>query len=151
MGRRPFPRVYVEGQFTRLHAVLRARPILALLAGAAVFAVGCGEGSRESVDFTGTEAQVAEVVGDLQEAAESEETTRICRALLTKELASGDCRAKVQQAIDDTDQFALDVRDVRVTGTTAAARVITGSGDAERTTTMRFAREGSSWRVSAFE
>lgn len=151
MGRRPFPRVYVEGQFTRLHAVLRARPILALLAGAAVFAVGCGEGSRESVDFTGTEAQVAEVVGDLQEAAESEETTRICRALLTKELASGDCRAKVQQAIDDTDQFALDVRDVRVTGATAAARVITGSGDAERTTTMRFAREGSSWRVSAFE
>lgn len=131
--------------------MLRARLILALLAGTAVFAVGCGEGSRDSVDFTGAEAEVAEVVGDLQEAAESEETTRICRALLTQELASGDCRAKVQQAIGDTDQFALDVRDVRVTGATAAARVITGSGDAERTTTMRFAREGSSWRVSAFE
>ncbi|MGK2937593.1 MAG: hypothetical protein ACSLFR_07280 [Solirubrobacteraceae bacterium] len=131
--------------------MLRARPTIALLAGLTVFAVGCGDGSRESVDFTGTDVQVAEVVDDLQDAAESEETTRICRALVTEELASGDCRVKVQQAIDDTDQFALDVRDVRVTGATAVARVITGSGDAERTATMRFARQGSSWRVSAFE
>jgi hypothetical protein len=65
-------------------------------------------------------------------------------------LAADDCTDRVQQAIDDTDQFSLDVRAVTVNQNTATAKVIAGIGDAERTATMRFVREGSNWRVISF-
>lgn len=130
----------------------RARLIsLLLAAGLAAGAAGCGEEQRDDVTFRGAQAEVADVVSDLQDAAENEEVTRICRALVAKEFQGTTCADRVQQAIDDSDQYALDVRAVRVSENTATARVITGSGDAERTATMRFVREGSTWRISAFE
>ena len=150
MGRRPFPRVYARNGSTRLHAVSRPRVVIALIAGLATLAVGCGAEGRDEVSFSGAEAQVADVVTDLQEASEQEEPTRICRALVAEPLQGDDCEAKVRQAIDDADQFSLDVREVTVNGTNATARVITGSGDAERTATMRFVRQGSNWRVTSF-
>lgn len=121
-----------------------------LLAGAAVLAAGCGGEQRDDVTFRGEQAEIADVVSDLQDAAEQDEVTRICRALVAEDLSGAACADRVQLAIDDSDQYALDVRSVRVTGDTATARVITGSGDSERTATMRFVREGSSWRISAF-
>ncbi len=127
-----------------------ARITFALLAGCALLAAGCGAEGRDEVSFSGTEAEVADVVADLQEAAEAEEPTRICRALLAQPLAADGCTDRVQKAIDDTDQFALDVREVTVTGNAATAKVITGAGDAERNATMGFARQGSNWRVTSF-
>lgn len=130
--------------------MFRPRPLIILLFGLAAVGVGCGAEGREEVSFTGAEAQVADVVADLQEAGEAEETTRICQALLAETLQGDECQAQVRQAIDDADQFSLDVREVTVDGNTATAKVITGRGDAERTATMRFVRQGSNWRVSAF-
>lgn len=123
---------------------------LLLFAGLALFAAGCGGEQRDEVSFSGQEAEVADVVSDLQEAAEQDEVTRICRALVAEPLAGSECADRVQQAIDDSDQYALDVRSVRVSGDTATARVIVGTGDAERKATMRFVRQGSTWRISAF-
>jgi hypothetical protein len=127
-----------------------ARLSSALLAGLAVVVAGCGGEQRDEVTFRGEQADVAALVSDLQDAAEQEEVTRICRALVAEPLAGSDCAERVQQAIDDSDQYQLDVRAVRVSGDTATARVIVGSGDAERTATMRFVRQGGTWRISAF-
>lgn len=142
----------MRAAFTRLLRVFPPRSVLALpVLALALLAAGCGAESRDDVTFDGAQAEVADVVADLQTAAEDEDPTRICRALLAGSLSEGDCTAKVRQAIDDTDQFALDVREVDVEGDAATARVITGRGDAERTATMRFTREGTSWRITAFE
>lgn len=131
--------------------MLALRPALLLLAAAlAAIAVGCGADSGSDATFSGADAEVADVVADLEDAAQNEEPTRICRALVSEELAADDCAGKVEQAIDDTDQFSLDVEDVTVDGEEATARVVTGSGDAERTVTMRFVRQGTSWRISSF-
>jgi hypothetical protein len=121
-----------------------------VLSGLTLVAAGCGGEQRDEVSFSGQQAEVAGVVADLQEAAEQDEVTRICRALVAESLAGSGCADRVQQAIDDSDQYALDVRSVRVSGDTATARVIVGTGDAERAATMRFVRQGSTWRISAF-
>lgn len=127
-----------------------ARVVSVVLAGLAVGAAGCGGEQRDEVSFSGADAEIADVVSDLQDAAEQDEVTRICRALVAEPLAGSECADRVQQAIDDSDQYALDVRAVDVTGDTATARVVVGTGDAERTATMRFVRQGGTWRISAF-
>lgn len=131
--------------------VRRAALPIALICGFAVTASGCGAESRNEVTFRGAPAEVADLVEDLQEAAEQDEITRICRALLAEPLTGPQCADRVRAAIDDSDQFLLDVRAVKITGDTATARVITGAGDAERTATMRLVRQGSGWRISAFQ
>lgn len=131
--------------------MLPARLTSLLLTGlVALVATGCGGEQRDDVTFRGEQAEIADVVSDLQDAAEKDEVTRICRALVAESLSGSGCADRVEQAIDASDQYALDVREVRVSGDTATARVIVGSGDAERTATMRFVREGSTWRISAF-
>lgn len=126
------------------------RATLPLCAGLALIAAGCGGEQRDEVSFRGQQAEIADIVGDLQEAAEQDEVTRICRALVARSLAGSGCADRVQEALDASDQYALDVREVRISGNTATARVIVGTGDAERTATMRFVRQGGTWRISAF-
>ena len=140
------------GRSDTLLAVRRTRLVPVALAGLALLVSGCGQSdSRDDVSFTGTQKQVADAIDSFSKAAKDEEPTRICRGMLAEALQSADCKAKVQQAIDDTDQFAIDVRAVNVKGDTATAKVITGTGDAERTTTMTLVKEGTSWRISQFE
>ena len=112
---------------------------------------GCGGAADSSGDFTGAEAEVATVIEDLQEAATDGEERRICLQLLSKDLAesAGDCNAVVQQALDEADTNELTVQDVRVTGTTARARVETGTRE-QQTETFELVREGDSWRISSF-
>ena len=116
-----------------------------------LLASGCGGTASSAGDFEGAEAEVATAIEDLQQAATDGEERRICRQLLSAELArsAGDCNAAVQQALDDADTNELTVQDVRVTGTTATARVETGTRE-QQTETFQLVREGDSWRISSF-
>ena len=126
---------------------MRLLVVLALLA--AVLA-GCGASNDSAGDFSGAEQDVARTVEDLEEAAQEDEPRRICEALLAKALLTeigSDCEGKIQKALDQTDTFALTVESVRVSGTTARARVETGV-DEEQIEVIELVREGDAWKIA---
>ncbi len=123
--------------------------MLALLALA-----GCGASEESSVErFQGQERAVAQKVEDLQEAGESRRPEDICSDILSRtlvdqlEAAGTTCADEMGKAIDDADDFALDVRDVTVTGEEATARV--QRGDDGPTVTFEFVRENGQWRATS--
>ena len=131
-----------------------AVPVIAVLA--ALVLAGCGAQSQgdSSVDsFRGEERNVAQKVEDLQEAGEGRNPEDICADILAASLvdeleeAGSDCQQEMQKAIDDADDFELEVLDVTVTGTTATARV--RRGDEGPTETMQFTQERDEWRATA--
>jgi hypothetical protein len=132
-----------------------AVPVIAVLA--ALVLAGCGAQSQgdSSVDSfpRGEERNVAQKVEDLQEAGEGRNPEDICADILAASLvdeleeAGSDCRQEMQKAIDDADDFELEVLDVTVTGTSATARV--RRGDEGPTETMQFTQEGGEWRATA--
>jgi hypothetical protein len=115
---------------------------------------GCAQAQPSSVDkFTGAEAEVAQKVEDLEKAGKANNPDDICSDILAKALvdqlkAGGtDCSTEMKKAIEDADDFDLEVLDVNVTGTTATARV--RRGDDGPTETMEFTRENKQWRATA--
>jgi hypothetical protein len=128
------------------------RPISALLAVLALALAGCGAGQTPSEDFSGAEADVAEVVEELQQAAQEDEVSRICSDILSAGLArrlGDDCQKTVEAAIDDTDVFEVTAESVRITGDRARVRVETGR-DGERKEQLELVREGGDWRIDRF-
>ena len=122
------------------------------LALAALALAGCGA-TDSSQDFEGPERDVAQAIEDLEEAGQEDEPRRVCQALLAREVverieaSGGDCTQAIQKALDQTDTFSLTVESVRVTGTTARARVETGV-DEEKVETIELVREGNQWKIS---
>jgi hypothetical protein len=127
---------------------------LAVLLGVLAFA-GCGaEAQPSSVDkFQGDERAVAQKVEDLQEAGEGRNPEDICSEILAESLvqqleaAGADCADEMEKAIDDADDFDLDVVEVTISGSTATAEV--RRGEDGPTETMEFAREGDQWRATS--
>jgi hypothetical protein len=130
----------------RLFAIL---PLLLL--------AGCGSAASQpsSVDNfkNGDERAVAQKVEDLEDAGTKREPERICNDILARSLvqelgaAGADCTAEMEKAIEDADNYELDVRDVTISGGTATATVRRGDdGPTER---MEFTREGDDWRATS--
>jgi len=126
------------------------------LAAASLLALtGCGAQTQpSSVDtFQGAEREVAQKVEDLQEAGQGRNPEDICSDILAARVvddlkaAGTDCQQEMQKAIDDADDFELEVLDVTVNGTSATARV--RQGDDGPTKTMQFTREGGQWRATS--
>jgi Putative lumazine-binding len=128
------------------------RATIALAAVLAAAATGCGGAADSTGDFSGAEEDVAQVVEDLEKAAGEDEPRRVCTQLLAqataRQLGAG-CSRAVEQAFDRSDTFALSVEDVRVSGTTARARVATGR-DEDQTEVLELVRERGEWRIRAF-
>jgi hypothetical protein len=125
------------------------RPLAILPIALAALVAGCGQ-TDSSTEFRGADRQVANVIEDLQEAAIEGEERRICRQLLSAELArgAGDCNRAVQAAIDEADTNEIEVEDVSVTGDRARARVRTGTRE-KQTETYELVRENRTWRISS--
>jgi hypothetical protein len=128
-------------------------PVLLLVATLAL--AGCGaQAQPSSVDkFQGAERDVAQKVEDLQEAGQRGKPEDICANVLAASLvdqleaAGADCAQEMKKAIEDADDFELDVRDVKVTGESATAEV--QRGEDGPTETMQFMREKGQWRATA--
>jgi hypothetical protein len=128
------------------------RAITALLAAVVVTGIGCGASSTPSQDFSGAEEDVAEVVEELQTAAQEDEPTRICRVILSRSLQQqlGDgCPRTVESAIDVTDSFEVGADSVRITGTSARVRVDAGR-DGEQQELLELVNERGDWRINRF-
>ncbi len=123
---------------------------------AALVLAGCGAQADQtsSADkFKGEERAVAQKIEDLQEAGESRKPEDICSEILSRtlvsqlEAAGADCAAEMEKAIDDADDYDLDVQKVTVTGSNATASV--RRGDDGPTETMEFTKESGDWRATA--
>jgi hypothetical protein len=132
----------------------RAHRALLCLAAATTLA-GCGTTSS-ATNFEGEQEAVAEVVEEIQAAGERKNPGKICDDLLARALAQriaaagSTCEAEMDKTIDDVDDFALEVTDVTVTGTTARATVRGRSRDeAMQTAIFTFAKQGGQWRATA--
>jgi outer membrane PBP1 activator LpoA protein len=128
---------------------------VAALIGALALA-GCGaQPEQSSVDKfpAGAQREVAQKVEDLQKAGEDRKPEDICSQILARSLvtqleaAGADCAEEMEKAIDDADDFDLDVQKVEVEGNTATASV--KRGDDGPTETMEFARENGQWRATS--
>ena len=116
---------------------------------------GCGASTQPSSaeEFPGEERAVAQKVEDLQEAGERRQPETICSEILARSLvqrleaAGTDCTQEMQKAIEDADDYALDVTDVTISGSTATVEVRRGEdGPSE---TMEFRQEGGQWRATS--
>jgi hypothetical protein len=129
--------------------------VAALLALLILALAGCGaQADPSSVErFRGEERAVAQKIEDLQEAGESREPEDICTQILARSLvqqleaAGVRCTDEMDKAIDDADDFDLEVQDVTISGSTATARV--RQGDDGPTVTMEFTRENDQWRATS--
>ena len=116
---------------------------------------GCGATPEASSveKFQGDERAVAQKVEDLQEAGEQREADQICADILARSLvqeieaAGADCTQEMTKAIEDADDFALDVTDVSIDGSTATVTV--RQGEDGSTETMEFTQEGGQWRATS--
>jgi hypothetical protein len=130
------------------------KPLVAILA--VLLLAGCGaeQQSSSSLDkFSGDKRAVAQKVEDLQEAGSRRDPERICTEILAKSLveqlesAGASCTDEMKKAIEDADDYDLEVTAVEVDGETATATV--RRGDDGPTETMEFAKEGDAWRATA--
>ncbi len=116
---------------------------------------GCGAQSQQaSVDtFQGEERAVAQKVEDLEDAGRGREPENICADILAASLvdeleaAGADCPEEMRKAIDDADDFDLEVLKVDVNGSSATAQV--RRGDDGPTETMQFKQERGEWRATS--
>jgi hypothetical protein len=117
---------------------------------------GCGaQPEQSSVDKfpAGAQRDVAQKVEDLQQAGEDRKPEDICSQILSRtlvsqlEAAGAKCADEMEKAIDDADDFDLDVQKVEVDGNSATATV--KRGDDGPTETMEFARENNQWRATS--
>jgi len=131
------------------------KPLLAIL-GVLVLA-GCGAAQEESSSVeqfeSGDQRAVAQKIEDLQQAGSRRDPEKICSEILARSLvqeleaAGASCTDEMKKAIEDADDYELDVREVTVEGSTATATV--KRGDDGPTETMEFTREGGDWRATA--
>ena len=132
--------------------MLRALP--AVLLALAALASGCAGSASSAGDFQGEERRVADVVEKIQSAGQTGDAREICEQVLAKRLrdqiadAGSNCEQEIDKAIDDADDFELDVEAVTITDNTATAKVKGEDRGEERVRDFEFVREGSSWRAT---
>ena len=130
------------------------RVVLAFLLAVAV--AGCGgQAQTSSADnFSDPDQKaVAEKIEDLEAAGRRGQADDICTDILAKTLVSQldaagtDCATEMQKAIDDANDFDLEVTKVTIDGNEATAEV--RQGDDGPTETMTFTKENNDWRATA--
>jgi hypothetical protein len=122
----------------------------------ALAAAGCGGAPRDSAkSFKGEDQKVAAVVEQLEKAARADKPGTVCTTLLSATLLATlkklgtTCTTGVKDAFADADSFDLTVDDVAISGDTATAKVISGTGSKEKTDTLELQRAGTTWKISS--
>ena len=132
-----------------------SRAVLAVLLVLAALATGCGASASSAGDFEGEERRVADVIEKLQSAGETGDAAEICNEVLSQQLrdqiqeAGASCEQELEKAIDDADDYELEVEDVTISGSSATAKVRGRDRGEERVRDFEFVREGRNWRATS--
>ncbi len=119
----------------------------------------CGSSApRDSAEeFSGPDKAVAATVEGMEEAAREDDAKRLCTKLLSEKLLATleqqgtTCTTAVREAFRDASSKDLTVDDVTISGDTATAKVISGSGSNEKTDTLQLEKVGAGWRISSLQ
>jgi len=119
---------------------------------------GCGAAPRDSAkEFDGAERAVAAAVEDLESAARENDSAVVCTKLLAERLLTTlkeqgtNCATAVKEAFKDADSLDITVDDVTISGTTASAKVTSGTGGEKKTDTLELEKAGAGWRISSLQ
>ncbi len=131
------------------------RTALTLLV-AALALSACGAAPRDSAEeFSGAEASVAAAVESVEDAARKNDPDRLCTKLLTDgllqtlERQGTNCTTAVREAFKDASSKDLTVDDVSISGTTATAKVTSGTGSKAKQDTLKLEKVGAEWRIAS--
>lgn len=127
--------------------------VLALL----LSACGSAAPRDSSEQFSGADKAVAAAVEGVEEAAREDDAGRMCTKLLSEKLLATlkeqgtKCTTAVREAFRDASSKDLTVEDVTISGDTATAKVISGSGSNEKTDTLQLEKAGARWKISSLQ
>jgi hypothetical protein len=132
---------------------MRAVAAICLLAAALA---GCGAAPKDSAkDFKGEQQAVAKAIERLETAGSKDKPADVCTKLLSAKLLSAlekqgtNCRTAVKEAFKDADSFDITVEEVKISGTTATAKVKYRSLSKDKTATLLLDKEGATWKISS--
>jgi hypothetical protein len=125
----------------------------------AVALTACGSAAprNSAEEFSGVERAVAATVENIENAARDNDADRFCTRLLSDRLLATlkqqgtDCTTAVREAFKDASSKDLTVEDVSISGDTATAKVISGTGSNEKTDTLRLEKAEAGWKISSLQ
>jgi hypothetical protein len=138
----------LRGPRSPLAVALPAVLVLAVLS-------GCGTtGTKSTTRFTGAQGSVANVISAFQSAAQSRDTSKLCKQILAPALAAklkdsgGGCTHVVGNQLNAVQSYDLTIESITIKGTTAQARVKSISNRKSHFDTLLLTKVGSSWRLA---
>jgi hypothetical protein len=123
----------------------------------AVLLAGCGASApRDSAKkFKGDQQKVAAVIESLETAARDNKPNDVCGKLFTAgrlkllEQQGTNCKTGVKEAFSDADTLDLTVKSVAITGTSAVATIVSGTGSKQETDKLDLLRSGTTWQIDS--
>jgi hypothetical protein len=135
------------------------RPLTALLPLALTGALlsGCAATSKSSnaKSYSGDQKSIATVIDDLSNATRDRDGKAVCDSILTAEDAAKlkqgtkTCADTVKAQLEDADVFKLDVKSIKVNGTTATAVVDSDFNGKTQPRTIALRKVGTTWRIES--
>ncbi len=132
-------------------------PVTAGLLAVALSACGSTTPRNSAEEFSGADKAVATAVEAIEEAAREDDPQRLCTRLLSEKLLATlkqqgtTCTTAVGDAFEDASSKDLTVEEVSISGDSATAKVISGSGSSEKTDTLRLEKAGAGWKISSLQ
>ena len=122
---------------------------------AGVLAVGCGDDgddvNNNADDYSGQDAEVAQVVDDFANAGRDGDGEKICGEIFSEELtqnvekaAEQSCPTEVQDNLPE-DEYELEVNTLEVSGSTATVGV---TDQDDNKSVLHIEKDGASWRIA---
>jgi NADPH:quinone reductase-like Zn-dependent oxidoreductase len=138
---------------------IRANRAIGVLAVALALALGlaaCGT-TVSTGSYKGASKAVAQRIADFQTDVTASDEKKLCandlaRVVQTRLQAAGSsCVQALKIQLGAIQSFELTVKSIAVHGAGATARVSSTWSGKQRTSTMRFAKEGGAWRIAALQ
>jgi hypothetical protein len=138
---------------------IRANRAARALALAPVLAIGLGAcGTTVSTgNYKGESKAVVQRISDFQTDVTAGEESKLCDRDLASVVQTrlraggGDCVQALKRQLGAIQNFELTVKSIAVHGTSATARVSSTWSGKQRTSTMRFVKEGGAWKIAALQ
>jgi hypothetical protein len=140
--------------------VLLKRAAVLLCAPALALGLSACAATVSTSGLTGDSKAAAEVIKDLQSNVTAGDNKKICEkdlaSAVVKKLAStsGGCQEAVKKQLAEIDSVELTVESVKVSGTTASAKVKSIYSGKKKFSTMSLVNEStgskSNWKISSF-